>query len=196
MDTFNRDIVTQTVGVSIRTGPFATIHQKYPGFNQTLWNQPPHVDQCYADFTEAAIQCKPNSYLFRDYSVILYLNEIENGGGDFVFLDFPGKPIGESILLSKNDQKLRRSLQANTTRSTSYVDFEQIGIFKQKGEYTVIPPRPGRLLAFDSGLSNIHAVTEIFDPTVKRYTFAMWFLGAEKATHIQPPEPTVQPEMG
>lgn len=198
IDTFQQDLVIQTVGVSVRDGPWATIHQKYPGFNNTLWNQPPHVDQCYAEFTKTCIRCRPNSYLFRDFSVVLYLNEVKEGG-DFVFLDFADNPIEELSLptqLDSTQNNIRnRSPQAKMSNSShlEYVDFEKLGIFKT-GKYTVIPPRPGRLLVFQSGLTNIHGVTEIFDPTVRRYTFAMWFLNAARATHVQPPEPTVKPE--
>lgn len=196
IDAFNQDLVTQTVGVSIRDGPWATIHQKYPGLNTTLWNQPPHVDQCYVEFTQTSIRCRKNTYLYRDYSVVLYLNEVE--GGDFMFLDFPDTPIDESVIDQAQKPPLNnqhRSLYASTSKEANYIDFEELGIFK-KGEYTVIPPRPGRLLVFQSGLRNIHAVTEIFNPSSRRYTFAMWLLDARRAEHIQPPEPTAKPETG
>ena len=162
-----QDLFVQSMALSIMSSTLAEFEDStFSSVNLTRWSFPPHSDNC--DFDDLlADDCKyRKNSAGRDYTAIVYLNEIPDKSGDFAFIDAEDATDAPFQPLSRNGYVT--SLDPN---SYSLVHFNKN---QRRVTVTTIPPRPGQLVFFSSGGENRHGVLKQTDSWEDRFAMIVW----------------------
>lgn len=211
---FNKSLVIESVTTLVRTlNNSVSYHDRFRSYNKSaplVWCHGPHSDQCALSYG-SRISCRSTTKLYRQYTAILYLHEATSGGGDLVFIDVPAPfqpalsdspyyvsgnssdsfylKLKQDILYDVNDTRswsqFKNSEKSHENRNTG--DLINSSPLLQHGTFTTVRPQRGTLVAFSSGLENIHAVTQMRREE-RRWTVTVWFTRVDEALplHLRP----------
>lgn len=122
---FNTSLVLKDGFLVRRYGDRDHIPQRanYPGVNVTGWNHHPHVDRCTLTFDNVnGRTCIPYRLLPVEYSILIYLNDLE--GGEIVFINMPqGK---DALLPSVVEKSGKGSSKSGSTKKKAAAPVEQV----------------------------------------------------------------------
>lgn len=204
-DYFQVPMLIETANANMRRAPpeFKSMVSNLPNgsiSNFNTWSHGLHADTCTIQANETHVYCvnlQPDNsnqiVSHRQYSAILYLNSI--AGGDFSFIDLPPEfdhrklfslepPSAEQLRsVHRRLQNANSPGQRKESSSPSSTDARVSELLNHRiGMYTIVPPSPGRMMAFTSGPENIHGVTELWEDR-RRHALSLWLTRADSAQH-------------
>lgn len=179
---FDTKLAHDNIFIAFRT-PHTRQIVEFPGCNITRWVHQPHIDQCTLIIDPInGVRCEMRKTGFPiEYSAVLYLNEIETGGGELVFLDLiQGK---EGLLhptshhnTSKSSISTVSTGERGSSKPPKYKDF-----MKPIKYETVVEPGFGKLFLFTTTPENAHGIKEIKKGSSDRHTMVIFFVRKELA---------------
>lgn len=178
---FNASLAFYQVTFSIRRPIPQPYKMTFSKMGDVQFAQYPHVDNCKFVSDKRGTYCIPSKfrmgnvdsdyyYGYIDYTSLIYINELGDGGGDLMFLDLP-KPItwrGLDMDPDIHPEKAR-------CESKNWIDCQY---FYREAKGVRISPGPGKLALFDSGPRNIHSVLQLGNET--RLTLTILYTHMEK----------------
>jgi len=202
---FDTRVATDNIFIARRAAESYQIIE-YPGCNITRWVHQPHVDQCTMVIDPInGVRCEMRKTgLPIEYSAVLYLNELQaGGGGELVFLDMiQGK---EGLLHSSSSSSHTSHLKGNvnttlshnakSTRSSNHTTASSTTASKVTSKSplkykdymkpvkyeTIVSPGYGKLFLFSTTPENAHGIREIQKGSSDRHTMVIFFVRKELA---------------
>lgn len=182
---FDTELTLDNIFIATRSSNARQIVE-YPGCNITRWVHQPHVDQCTLIVDPIhGVRCEMRKTgLPIEYSGVLYLNELETGGGELVFLDMiQGK---EGLLHPSTHSSHLKGNHTNTTQlgintsvhhnKTSTKTMKYKDYMKPIKYETIVEPGYGKLFLFTTTPENAHGIREIEKGASDRHTMVIFFV--------------------
>lgn len=181
---FETQLATDNIFIAYRTSDMKS-KMEFPGCNISRWSHEPHIDQCTLVVDQDhGVRCQVRKVGFPiEYSAVLYLNKLEEGGGELVFLDLIQGKEG----LVHSSTRASTSHVKGSVNSTKSKDGTQNGApgqsIRSYNEYlkpikyeTVVSPGYGKLVLFTTSPENAHGIKEIREGTGERHTMVIFFV--------------------
>lgn len=162
----NEPLAFFIVAFGKRGGNAITSRQSYLKLGSLNFSLAPHADSCQLESVDNNVFClrKHSSiasfHTMMDYTALMYLNALKpNTGGEFLFLDLPKNA---TVTNEKSPADIR-SIQDECTRekkSSSTASSSKCSYLERESTMIKITPAPGKMILFESGPTNIHAVLD------------------------------------
>ena len=146
-----------------RGGNAVTSSQSYSKIGYLNFSLAPHADSCQLQSVDKNVFCLRKHtdlsayHSMMDYTVLMYLNALKpNSGGEFLFLDLP---MNATLTNDKTPADIHAIQDEciNAKRSTITAECRYL---EREATMTKVTPAPGKLVLFESGPNNTHAVLD------------------------------------